>query len=380
MDTTPLVEEPHGRHAFYRRLYGKSMPVLTSGDSLRIDGFETSERDIVLHFAELPDTNLDRELERLLKLGILAQGSAGTMISAKYVESEFSRLKDKMAQDIDNAFGPEGEIPRMVEKYFGNDGTIRAVLDPDRDGTPLNRLRTAMHADLSEIKDAVAMKRGRSEEAKKGTQKGWEFEEMCEPEICSMADAHSDTVESTGGSAGDLGASKKGDFVVTIGGTERKIVFEMKHRADMTIPEIRKQLNGAMENRRADYAVLVSRNKDALPKEAGWFNEYDGNKLVCAISETDEDEENMWVVRIAYRWARLRVASSAEKELGVDPEAVTQGVREIEASLRRMGTVTAQCKTIAGSAKKIEDVMREEETKIRDKIEDIIHSMNRSGA
>ena len=354
------------------------MPVSTSDDSLRIDGFETRERDIVLHFAELPATNLDRELERLLKLGILAQGSAGTMISAKYVESEFNRLKDKMARDIDNAFGPEGEIPRMVEKYFGNDGTVRAVLDPEGKDTPLSKLRTAMLADLSAIKDAVMVKRGQSEEAKKGTQKGLKFEEMCEPEICSMADVHSDAVESTGGSVGDLGTSKKGDFVVTIGGTEKRIVFEMKHKAGMTIPEIRRQLNGAMENRRAEYAVLVSRNRAALPKEAGWFNEYDGNKLVCAVSETDEDEENMWVVRMAYRWARLRVASSAEKELSVDPEAVTQGVREIEASLRRMGTITAQCKTIAGSAKKIEDVMKEEETKIRDKIEDIIHSMNRS--
>ena len=367
-------------HAFNLQLRDNLVPVSMSSDVLRIDGFETRERDIVLHFVELPDTSLDKELERLLKLGILAQGSAGTMISAKYVESEFNRLKDKMAQNIDGAFGPEGEIPRMMEKYFGSDGTIRAVLDPDREDTPLNRLRAALHADLSEIKDAVTMKRGRSEEAKKGTQKGLEFEEMCEPEICSMADAHSDTVEPTGGSAGDLGTSKKGDFVVTLGGTEKRIVFEMKYRAGMAIPEIRRQLNGAMENRRAEYAVLVSRNKDALPKEAGWFNEYDGNKLVCAVSETDEGEENMWVVRIAYRWARLRVASGAEKELGVDPEAVTQGVREIEASLRRMGKITAQCKTIVMSTETIEGVMREEETKIKDKIEDIVHSMNRSGA
>ena len=356
------------------------MPVSVSGDSVQIDGFETRERDIVLHFAELPDADLDRELERLLKLGILAQGSAGSMISAKYVESEFNRLKEKMAQDINNAFGPDGDIPRMVETYFGNDGTVRTVLDPDTKDTPLYRLREALLADLLEIKDAVMVKRGRLEEAKKGTQKGWEFEDMCEPEIRSMADAHSDTVESTGDSMGDLGTSKKGDFVVTIGGTERKIVFEMKHKAGMTIPAIRRQLNEAMENRRADYAVLVSRNRDALPMEAGWFNEYDGNKLVCAVSETDDDEESMWVVKMAYRWARIRIVSGAEKELGVDPEAVTQGVREIEASLRRMGTVTAQCKAIAKSTEKIEGVMGEEERKIRDKIEEIIHSMNRSGS
>ena len=35
-----------------------------------------------------------------------------------------------------------------------------------------------------------------------------------------------------------------------------------------------------MENRRASYGVLVSRNRDALAGEVGWFNEYDGNRLV----------------------------------------------------------------------------------------------------
>ena len=79
---------------------------------------------------------------------------------------------------------------------------------------------------------------------------------------------------------------------------------------------------------------------------------------------------------MAYKWARLRVTSGAERELGVDPEAVTQGVREIEASLRRMEAVTSQCKTITASAEKIKAVIKEEETKIQDKIDYIIHSMN----
>ena len=47
-------------------------------------------------------------------------------------------------------------------------------------------------------------------------------------------------VESTGRAAGDLGTRKKGDFVVTIGGTEKRIVFEMKHKTDtMFLPGIR---------------------------------------------------------------------------------------------------------------------------------------------
>ena len=352
------------------------MPVSVSGDSLQINGFETSEHDIVSHFAELSDVNLDKELERLLKLGVLAQGSAGNMISTKYVETSFDNLRDKMDQSINRILDPKGELSHILDKHLGENGTVKDVLDPDKKNTPLNRLKASLHEELSEIKDSVMVKKGQLDEAKKGTQKGVEFEKLCEPGICSMAEAHSDAVESTGRTSGDLGASMKGDFVVTLGDTEKRIVFEMKHKAGMTIPEIRRELNKAMENRRGDYAILVSRNRDALPKEAGWFNEYDGNKLVCAVSETDEDEESMWVVRMAYRWARLRVTSGAERELGVDPEAVTQGVREIEASLMRMGAVTAQCKTIVASAEKIETVMKEEETKIKDKIDYIIHSMN----
>ena len=80
-----------------------------------------------------------------------------------------------------------------------------------------------------------------------------------------------------------------------------------------------------------------------------------------------------------YRWARLRATSNEDKSLDVDPEAITQHVKEIEASLRRMATVTTQCKAISASAEKIESVMREEERKIKDRIGDITHSMSRLG-
>ena len=60
------------------------MPVSVSGDALRIDGFETSERDIVSYFIGLSDSeDMDKKLETLLKLGILTQGSAGTVICTK---------------------------------------------------------------------------------------------------------------------------------------------------------------------------------------------------------------------------------------------------------------------------------------------------------
>ncbi len=60
--------------------------------------------------------------------------------------------------------------------------------------------------DLSEIKDRIVERRGYEDAAKKGTQKGVEFEDACEPYIRSTAEAYSYMVESIGSAAGDLGS------------------------------------------------------------------------------------------------------------------------------------------------------------------------------
>lgn len=356
------------------------MSVSVFNDMLQVDKFRTSKDDIVSYFAGLPDSeDKEKKLEVLLQLGILAQDSAGTVISTKYVETAFDGLKEKMTQSIDRIFDPNGDFSRLLEKHFGEGGTVKEILDPDRENTPLYKLRTTLHAEISEIKDAIAVQRGYSEAAKKGTQKGTEFEERCISHICSTAKPYSDIVEPTGDTVGDLSASKKGDSVVTIDGTEKRFVLEMKHHAKIGLPEIKRQLDDAMKNRGADYGVLVSRNRDALPQEVGWFNEYDRNKLVCAVSDTDDDQENMWVLTTAYRWARLRITSDSDRTLKVDPDVITKGINEIKASLRRMKTVTTQCKNINKATDKIEEVMKDEERKMRDEIDGILHSLKRHG-
>ncbi len=376
----PVGHAPKTPYVFNRFLLGSLVVISVSDDVLQIDGFSTNEGDIVAYFAGLSDSeDKDRKLKTLLKLGILAQDSAGTVISTTYVEAAFGRLEEKMAQDVNRILDPNGDFAHLLNEHFGKGGTVEGILDPDTMNTPLNKLLTKIQAGISEIKNDIAMQKGYSEAAKKGTQKGTEFEERCISHICSVAEPYSDTVESTGDTTGDLSASKKGDSVVTIGDTEKKFVLEMKHHAKMSLPEIRRELNGALENRRADYGVLVSRNRDALPKEVGWFNEYDGNKLVCAVSDTDDDEENMWVLTTAYRWARLRITSDNGRALDIDSDVITQGINEIKASLRRMQSVTTQCKNISKATDKIEETMKGEEKKIQGEIDAILHSMKRAG-
>ena len=355
------------------------MTVSISNDTLQINNFKTREQEIVDYFSKLSDNeNSEEKLEMLLKLGILTQNTANTAMSAKYVETVFEDLKERLTNNVDRLLDQDGDLAHMLDKHLGKNGTVKDVLDPDIEGTPLNRLRTALYTELSEIKDVILKKEGYEDAAKKGTQKGGEFENRCDPYLRSTAEYYSDTVEHTAGNKGNVGDSRKGDFVITLGDTEKRIVFEMKHQKSLGIPAIKKELDDAMKNRNADYGVMVSRNKDAIPKEVGWFNQYGKDKLVCSVSESDEDEEHMWIIKVAYQWARLSIESDGYKTFGADPDIIARCANKIEESLKRLKKVIAKCNSITTYANDIEIMMKDEEKKIEDGINDIIHSLNRS--
>ena len=353
------------------------MPISVSDDILRIDGFETRERDIVAYFNGLHDPDDEEKLVTLLKLGILAQSSVGTTMDVQYVEKAFEFLKDKFDKRMDDIFEPNGTMDDKLAEHFGQDGKIiKEIFDPDTEGTPLNRLKATLHDEIAEIQAKIMEQKGRKMEARKGTQKGTEFEDFCQPFLEDIARVFSDTMESTGATTTTGSTSKKGDFVVTLAGSKKRIVFEMKHKDGMSLPAITKELNGVMETRDADYGVLISRNRTMLNNKIGWFNEYDNNKLVCALAETDDDEEKTWVIEVAYKWARQRVKSASDSQIDVDPELIKQNVNGIEASMVQINKIKAQCKNVKDAADEIEGIVRKEERIIGDKIKDILSSMD----
>ena len=74
------------------------------------------------------------------------------------------------------------------------------------------------------------------------------------------------------------GRSKKGDFVATLDGSGKRIVFEMDvERIGPT--GVRADLKEVMDNRDAAHGVLVARSRASLTGGIGWFNEYD-----CSVS------------------------------------------------------------------------------------------------
>ena len=294
--------------------------IVIKGNQVTVNDFTTENYEIVSYFENLSESdNLGQKLEDALKMGIIAIKSIGVTGNVNYVEKAFENMDEKMKHKLDLVFGDDGQFSGILKEHFGEDGKlIKELFDPNREGTPLHSLRLEIENEFSAIKEKIGINAAVEEVANKGTRKGIDFEDQYEPTLDWIAQIHSDKIERTSNDSGKLSKSKKGDFVITLGDIGKKIVFEMKDRGTISRPMIQKELDEAMENREAEYGIFVAKNKESLPVNVGWFNEYDGNHLVCAMENNDGDSLiDGEILHIAYKWARarLRIESTKEKKL-----------------------------------------------------------------
>ena len=353
--------------------------IIVEGNQLIIEGFQTSDYDIISYFENLEESDdPGQKLENALKIGIVAMKSIGVAGNINYVEKAFDSLDDKMKQKLELAFGEDGQFSDILKEHFGEDGKIiKELFDPNREGSPLYLLRSELEKDLSDIKEKLGINAALEEVMEKNTKKGIEFEDECEKKLEWIAEINSDKLERTGNKIGKISKSKIGDFVLTLGDMDKKIVFEMKNKGTITLPDIQDDLKKAMANREADYGIYVVKKKNALPKSIGWFNEYDGNQLVCAI-ENDEGDSLIdgEIIHIAYKWARAKLRIEASKEKKLDPTFIIEKTGEIQKKIENMKKIKTECTNIENSTKKITDTAKETESKIKQDLEEIIESLN----
>ena len=142
---------------------------------------------------------------------------------------------------------------------------------------------------------------------RKGAQKGRRLEEQCKEGLEEATRPYSDAIDPTGDVSGRAGKSKKGDFVATLDGSGKRIVFEMKDVDSIGPTGVRAELKEAMDSRDAAYGVLVARSRASLAGGIGRFNEYDGNILACALGDAEGNPAmDGGMIGVAYRWARAR--------------------------------------------------------------------------
>ncbi len=99
-----------------------------------------------------------------------------------------------------------------------------------------------------------------------------------------IAAAQGDCSEAVGDVPGAMG--KTGDVIVDLaaadGPARGRLVFEAKD-SKLTRPEAIRQLDRALEQRDADFAVLVVPGDDEVPAKLQTLREYNGDKLIVTL-------------------------------------------------------------------------------------------------
>ncbi len=317
-------------------------------------------------------------------------------VNADFVKTEFEKVSrevegaftDKartvaefLGQRVDAVFAPEtGQLAKELERLFGTESAVavqhqlRAVMaeqsaqmradllkqfssadahNPLADfkaGTIAAMRRAAeqqddnlktLHTQLGALKDEVV--KLQAERAKhlevaaehaRSTAKGRPYEEAVAEAIDAIAVARGDDCDAVGDTLGAGG--RKGDVVVGVDGAagpaRARIVFEAKN-AYVPKNKALAELEEAMAQRDAEYAVWVVPSDDLLPGKGPQLREVNGDKLFVVH---DPEDGRALALEVAYALARARVLAARS---GDDELYATAMRAEIERALAAMDDV-----------------------------------------
>ena len=384
-----------------------------SDDSVRVTDVEFTEPEVIEYLEQFDDQQ-DRvdALESALKIGMTTMELAQTSLEEEFVERKFTDMRrdfrdeiDRIESEVEAMFGDDGNIPRIFEEHLGKDGLlseqieeafgadgpfkerldeelgedgerIQKALDPDIEGTPTYRLKETFQNQIDRLRAQIerqdAAEEKEEELRKRTTLKGDDFEETVENILSDLVYGTSDELTYTGDTVGEIGDRKVGDFVISLNDTGQRIVVEAKSDSGYTQPRIKEELTDAIENRDADYGIIVFECEAYIPDKVGYFHEFDSERLCVAVCEDEDDEMEPGFLRIAYNWARTRaVQGYVDAGTAFDPEIIQHSVDEVRDSIGRFSTIKKKTTSIRNTAKEIESVLEEVESEVKSELADI---------
>jgi hypothetical protein len=259
--------------------------------------------------------HLQRELEKLFSDGSTA--SVQNRVR-ELVQEALARSREDLMKQFSSA---DGSNPLAEFKA----GIIRTLTTAEERQHETQQRTLHQMAELEKQLQALRLEKEKLEEVgaerERGTAKGRTFEEAVAEAVDAIALAQGDVAEAVGDFKEATG--KIGDVVVAIdacnGPARGRLVFEAKDRQRLSGPKALNELDDAMAERSADFAVMVVPGDDRIPAKMEPLREYNGDKLVVAL---DPDAGSL-PLEVAYRLARARVLMRRSEAEGIDPAAVT---------------------------------------------------------
>ena len=214
-----------------------------------------------------------------------------------------------------------------------------------------------MNEEFHKLRMDLGMNRATEIEHQKGSQKGVEFEEYCEEIISKIAKREKDEYYMTGKKKGFVSGSLKGDLVYTVQDSGKKIVLEMKDKVNLSIPDLENDMKEAMENRGAEYGIVISKRETSFPKHVGIFQEYKNNLFIALTTEDSDDAElQNEILIIALRWAKLRLK---QKSGTIDSSLIIKKIENIQSAMKKFSNIKTKCTSIKGTADEISEYLDE---------------------
>jgi Uncharacterized protein conserved in bacteria (DUF2130) len=250
-----------------------------------------------------------------------------------------------------------------------------------------SKAERAMQAQLGEMRKELGRLLERDEGERRvaeaeqaGTRKGRSFEERVHAALDRVAAARGDCAHHVGDEPG-IGGTKKGDTVIEIGASDGpavgRIVFESKDE-QLSKNRAWAELNGAMSERQAEFAVLVVAGEENVPAGREQLAEYEGNKMIVSVDAELPDELGL---DLAYRYARLRLMLKREGELSLDAAGVRDAVEEARSALKGAQAIrlalTHAGNSVAKAREGVDDLVSSVEGRL-ERIESLVAAADQS--
>jgi hypothetical protein len=406
--------------------------VRTAGDRLVVDALVVEDECAVRLVREREQSGEDaaRTVVDAIEIGARVLDREQAAANTEFVKTEFERASRQLEVEftdkarkvaehfgtkVDEVFGPDGQQAKELEKLFSDGSTgsvqnrvrelvaetmarsredlIRAFTSGDA-SNPLAEFKNAttrtieraeqrQHAtqqallgqmaqlekQLQALRDEKEKLEAVDAERERGTAKGRSFEQLVADALDGLALGQGDDAEAVGDLKGAGG--KTGDVVVSIdacnGPARGSIVFEAKDRR-LSKPGALAELERALEQRSADFAVLVVPTEDEIPAKLQALREYNGDKMVVAL---DPDDPAGLALDVGYRLARARVLMKRGDVDGIDAAAVRDSVDRALQAMAEVRKVKGQLTGAKSSIDTAYEIIEAMAARVRQQLEEI---------
>jgi hypothetical protein len=303
------------------------------------------------------DGQLAKELERRFGDGsaVSVQNRVREAVAETLTKSREDLMRQFSAADDRNPLADfKSAAVREIQQAAGrSDATQRALLQK------LGELQKELQA-LRDEKDKLEEVEA---ERERGTAKGRTFEESLFETVDAIAAAQGDDAEAVGDVREATG--KVGDIVVALdacnGPPRGRIVVEAKDRR-LSRPAALAELDKALAERSADFAVLVVPTEEEVPAKLEQLREYNGDKLVVAL----DGDGGTLALELGYRLARARVLMKRSDADGLDADALRVAVERALGALADERKVKQQLTGAKGNIERAYGLVESMAGRVRD--------------